>query len=77
MNGRKYLTPVCRIGHQLQRAVADEPPRAAGQHLNTDQRVNDRLAGLGDEATARRSGGQGVYPSYYNNDNQFMVIINI
>ena len=59
-----------RIGHQLQRAVADKPPRAAGQHLNTDQRVNDRLAGLGEEATTRRSGGQGVYPSYYN-DNQF------
>ena len=58
-----------RVGHTLRRAAADEPPRAAGQHLNSDQYVNNRLANLEGEATARRSGGQGVYPSHYNNDN--------
>ena len=60
-----------RVGHQIRQAAADEPPRAAGQQLNTDQRVNNRLANLeGETAAARRSGGQGVYPSHYNNDNQ-------
>ena len=56
-----------RIGHELRRAVADDPPRPA--QLNTDQRVNARIADLGNEATARRSGGQGVYPPHYVNDN--------
>ena len=58
-----------RIGHELRRAMADDTPRPAGLQLNTDQRVNERIADLGDEATARRSGGQGVYPSHYINDN--------
>ena len=58
-----------RVGHTLRRAAAEEPPRAAGQHLNSDQYVNNRLANLEGEATARRSGGQGVYPPHYNNDN--------
>ena len=62
-----------RVGNtDLRRAAADEPPRAAGQQLNTDQQVNNRLANLeGETAAARRNGGQGVYPSQYNNDNQY------
>ena len=61
-----------RVVDQLPRAAADEPPRAAGQQLNTDQQVNNRLANLeGETAAARRNGGQGVYPSQYNNDNQY------
>ena len=52
------------MGHhnQLHRAVAPDNSRSAGLHRNTDQMVNDRIADLGNEATARRSGGQGVYP---------------
>ena len=66
-----------QLGHP-RRAMANEPLRSAGHHPATardpNQRVNDRLTGLGEEATARRSGGQGVYPSYHNNyDNQFNV----
>ena len=63
------------MGHynQLHRAVAADNPRSAGLHLNTDQRVNERIADLGNDATARRSGGQGVYPPHYNsyNPNQY------
>ena len=29
-----------RVGHTVRRATADEPPRATGQHLNSDQYVN-------------------------------------
>ena len=63
-----------RVGHQLRQAMADEPLRSAAHHPATardsNQRVNGRLADLGEEATARRSGAQGVYPSHYNNDHQ-------
>ena len=61
------------FAHQLQRAAADDTPRAAGLQLNTDQRVNHRVADLGDEATARRSGGQGAYPPHFVNDNHNQV----
>ena len=55
--------------HEIRRATADDTPRAAGLQLNTDQRVNDRIADLGDEAAARLSGGQGAYPPHSVNDN--------
>ena len=58
-----------RIAHQHRRAAAEQPPRPAGHQLTTDQRVNDRLAELGEEATARRSGAQGVYNPQHNNNN--------
>ena len=59
-----------RVGHTVRRATADEPPRATGQHLNSDQCVNNRLVNLEGEAAARRSGGQGAYSSNCNvNDN--------
>ena len=62
-----------QLGHH-RRAMADEPLRSAAHHPATardsNQRVNGRLADLGEEATARRSGAQGVYPSYCNNDYQ-------
>ena len=65
-----------QLGHP-RRAMAEEPLRSAVHHPATardpTQRVNDRIADLGNEATARRSGGQGVYPSYYNNDYQLNV----
>ena len=57
------------VGHPVRQAAAHEPPRAAGQHLNSDQYVNNRRANLEGEPAARRSGGQGVYPSHFNNDN--------
>ena len=57
------------LGHQLRRAAA-EPLRSAAHHSaparDSNQRVNDRLADLGEEVTARGSGAQGVYPSHYN-----------
>ena len=63
-----------RVGHQLRQAMADEPLRSAAHHPATardsNQRVNQRIADLGEEATARRTGAQGAYPSYSNNDNQ-------
>ena len=71
----RIMAPTPTTVGQPRRAVADEPLRSAGHHpaaaRDPNQRVNDRLAGLGEEATTRRSGGQGVDPSYYNNDNQF------
>ena len=59
------------MGHhnQLHRAAAPDNSRSAGLHRNTDQMVNDRIADLGNDATARRSGGQGVYPPNYIFDN--------
>ena len=62
-----------RVGQHIRRPAADEPHRSAA-HLpatarDSNQRVNQRIADLGDEAAARRSGGQGVYPSHFNNDN--------
>ena len=46
---------------QPRRAGEAAPPRPTGQYHNPDQMVTDRLAGLGEQAAARRSGGQGVY----------------
>ena len=53
-----------RIGHQLRQAMADDPLGSAAHHPATardsNQRVNGRLIDLGEEATARQSGAQGV-----------------
>ena len=53
-------------------AMTDGPPMMAAQHpANIGQRVDDRLASLGEQATVRERGsGQGDYfPSEFNNDN--------
>ena len=55
--------------NHLHRAAALDNSRSAGLHRNTNQMVNDRIADLGNDATARRSGGQGVYPPNYIFDN--------
>ena len=55
--------------NHLHRAAAPDNSRSAGLHRNTDQMVNDRIADLGNDATAQRSGGQGVYPPNYIFDN--------
>ena len=52
---------------QHRRAGEPAPPRPTGQYHNPGNRaVNQRLAGLGEQAAARRGGGQGVYNN--NND---------
>ena len=50
---------------QHRRAGEAAPPRPTGQYHNPDQMVTERLAGLGEQAAARRSGGQGVYNAPY------------
>ena len=52
-----------RVQHR--RAGEAAPPRPTGQYHNPDQMVTDRLAGLGEQAAARRNGGQGVYGGPY------------
>ena len=69
-NGRNCLTPVCRLDHQLRGRWLTNPSGRPAHHSaparDSNQRVNDRLADLGEEVTARGSGAQGVYPSHYN-----------
>ena len=52
---------IAQRSQQHRRAGEPAPPMPTGQYQNPEQRVNQRLASLGEQAAARRGGGQGVY----------------